>query len=136
MTDLLTLNDFWKLAWDRDALEDGLRKDISSIPDSPIVGGNMLLALKREQQMKKDTQSSLNQFMHWATEEKIAGLQALLDAPYYRFSEEHDWNYEYYKKEIAVALSASARIRKDELTEVWSRSIGRRVYPSLIIDRI
>lgn len=136
MTDLITLNDFWKLAWDRDALLDELRKDISGVPDSPIVRVKVLQELQREQQMKKDPQSSLNQFIQWATEERLAGLQALLDAGDYYFGEEHDLGYEYYKKEIAVAFSASLSSRKAEITEIWSRSIGRRVYPSRIMDKL
>lgn len=136
ITDLITLNDFWKLAWDRDALSDELRKDISGVSDSPTVAVNMLQGLQREQQIKKDPKSSLNQFMQWATVEKLAGLLALQDAEYYCFSEEHDWGYESYKKELAVAFSASSQIRMTEVSEIWSRSIGRRSYPSRIIGKL
>ncbi|QQN35143.1 hypothetical protein JHW33_00365 [Rahnella aceris] len=136
MTDLITLNDFWKLAWDRDVLSDELRNDISGNSASAIVPVSLLQELNHELHMMKDTQSSLDQFMQWATEERIAGLQALLDARNYRFSEEHDWRYEYYKKEIVSAFSASPQSREVEITEIWSRSIERRDYPSRIIDRL
>lgn len=136
MPDLLTLNYFWKLAWDRDALEDELRNDISGVTTSQIVPANMQQVLQREQQVKKDPQSSLNQFMRWATVERLAGLQALLDAGDYCFSEEHDSRNEFFKTELTSALSASPQNRRNEITEIWSRSIGRRVYPSRIMDKL
>lgn len=136
MADLITLNDFWKLAWDRDALSDELRNDISGITASQSVPVNMLLALKREQQVKKDAQSSLNHFRQWATEDRLAGLQALQDAGYYCFSEEHDSRYESYKKELTSVFSASPQSRMADITEIWSRSIGRRSYPSHIISKL
>lgn len=134
VADLITLNNFWKLAWDRDALSGELRNDISGISTSAIVPVNLLQELKHEVQMRKDTRSSLNQFMQWATEDRMAGLQALLDGRDYCFGEEHDWRYEYYKKEMVAAFSASPRSREAEITEIWSRSIGGRGYPSRIIN--
>lgn len=133
MTDLITLNDFWKLAWDRDALSDELHNDISGITASESVPVTMLQALKRELQVKKDTQSSLNQFMEWATEDRLAGLQALLDAGGYRFGEEHDNRYASYRKQLTAAFSGSSQERRDEISDIWTHSIGRRDYPSRII---
>jgi len=136
IADLITLNDFWKLAWDRDALSDELRADISGFSPSPIVPVSPMQGLNHELQVMKDTRSSVNQFKQWATAEKLAGLQTLLDAGDYCFSEEHDSCYESYKKEVELAFSASPRSRMAEINEVWSRSIGRRAYPSRIIGKL
>lgn len=136
MTDLISLNNFWKLAWDRDALSDELRDDISGKTTSQIVPVNMQQALQSEMQVKKDTLSSANHFIQWATEEKLAGLKALLDAGDYHFSEEHDRRYEFYKTELTSVFSASPQNRNDEIMEIWSHSIGRRIYPSRIISRL
>lgn len=133
MNDLRALNDFWKLAWDRDALSDELRNHISGITASQIEPVTMQQALNREQQVKKDTQSSLNQFMQWATEDRLAGLQALLDAGGYLFGEEHDKCYASYKTELTAAFSGSSQERRDEISDIWTHSIGRRDYPSRII---
>lgn len=135
-SDLNTLNDCWKLAWNRDALADELRKDISGVTDSPLVPINLMQDLHREVDMLKDTRSSLEQFILWATEERLAGLQALLDASLFRFSEEYDNQFEHYKKETKVAFSSSSRLREADITEVWSQSIGRRNYPSRIIAKL
>lgn len=134
--DLNALNDFWKLAWHRDALADELRKEIAGIADSPIVPVNLLQELDFEVNAMKDAQSSLEQFMLWATEERLAGLQALLDASLYRFSEEYDNQYEMYKKEVMTAFSGSSRLREAEITEIWTHSIGRRGYPSRVIGKL
>ncbi|CAM8681441.1 MULTISPECIES: hypothetical protein [Leclercia] len=136
MADLITLNDFWKVAWDRDALSDELRDDISGISTSPVVPVSPMQGLNHELQVTKDTRTSFNQFKQWATAEKLAGLQALLDAGDYCFSEEHDSCYESYKKEVEVAFSSSQRSRMAEIKEVWLRSVGRRAYPSRIIDKL
>lgn len=134
--DLNHLNELWKLAWDRDALADELHKDISGVTDSPIVPVNLLQELHSEVNVMRDTRTSIEQFILWATEERLAGLQALLDASLYRFSEEHDNHYELYKKEAVVAFSASSRLREGEITGIWSGSIGRRNYPSRIISKL
>lgn len=136
VTDLYTLNDFWKLAWDRDALSAELRNDISGITATRIVPANLLQELERELQAEKDPQLSLNQFMVWATIERLAGLLALLDAGEYLFGEEHDSRYEVYRKELTLVFSASHQIRRAEITEIWSHSIGRRFYPSHIIRKL
>jgi hypothetical protein len=136
MTDLITLNDFWKLAWDRDALSDELRNDISGTTALQRAPVTMQQTLNHEQQVKKDQQSSLNQFMQWATEDRLAGLQALLDAGVYRFGEEHDSRYESYKTELTSVFSASSQSRRADITDIWSRSIGRCAYPSRIISKL
>ncbi len=89
MSDLLTLNDFWKVAWDRDALENELRNDISGVTDIPVVPVNLVEKMKHEIKMMRDTKSSFASFMQWATAERVAGLQALMDVRSFRFSEEH-----------------------------------------------
>lgn len=136
MCDLLTPNDFWKMAWDRDALENELRNDISGVTDSPVVPVNLLEETKHEIKMMRDTKSSLASFIQWATAERVAGLQALMDIRDFRFSEEHDRRYEYYKKDLTAAFSGTAQARDDELSEIWSRIIGRRNYPSRVIDSL
>ncbi|EMM6517260.1 hypothetical protein RVV74_003967 [Enterobacter ludwigii] len=136
MTDLITLNDVWKMAWDRDALKDELRNDISSVSDSPIKPVSLLEATKHEIKMMKDTKSSLTHFVQWSTAERLAGLQALMDARGYRFSEEHDSRYEYYKEELTAAFSGSPRALDAEISEIWSRSIGSRNFPSRLIDNL
>lgn len=136
MTDLITLIDVWKMAWDRDALKDELRNDISSVSDSPIKPVSLLEATKHEIKMMRDTKSSLASFMQWATAERVAGLQALMDIRRFHFSEEHDRRYEYYKKEVTAAFSGSAQALEAELSEIWSQSIGRRNYPSHVIDSL
>lgn len=136
VSDLLTLNDFWKLAWDRDALEDELRNDISGVTDSPVVPVNLLEEMKQEIKMMRDTKSSFASFMQWATAERVAGLQALMDARSFRFSEEHVSRYEYYKEELAAAFSGTDQALEAELSEAWSQSIGRRNYPSRVIDSL
>ncbi|SAF71719.1 hypothetical protein [Enterobacter kobei] len=136
MTDLLTLNDFWKLAWDRDALEEELRNDISGVTDSPIVPVNLLEEMKHEIKMMRDTTSSFANFMQWATAERVAGLLALMDSRGFRFSEEHESRYEYYKEELTAAFSSTAQILDAELSEIWSQSIGRRSYPSRVINSL
>lgn len=136
MSDLLTLNDFWKVAWDRDALEDELRNDISGVTDIPVVPVNLLEKMKHEIKMMRDTKSSFASFMQWATAERVAGLQALMDVRSFRFSEEHDRRYEYYKEELTAAFSGTAQAIDAELAEIWSQSIGRRNYPSRVIDSL
>jgi len=136
VTDLYTLNDFWKLAWDREALSAELRNDISGITATRIVPANLLQELERELQAEKDPQVSLSQFMEWATIDRLAGLQALLDAGEYVFGEEHDSRYEAYRKELTSVFSASDQIRRAEITEIWSHSIGQRFYPSHIIRKL
>ncbi|EOE6289347.1 hypothetical protein ACOJMV_003586 [Salmonella enterica] len=136
MSDLLTLNDFWKVAWDRDALEDELRNDISGVTDTPVVPVNLLEEVKHEIKMMRDTKSSFVSFMQWATAERVAGLQALMDVRSFHFSEEHDRRYEYYKEELTAAFSATAQAIDAELSEIWSQSIGRRNYPSRVIDSL
>lgn len=133
MNDLLTLNDFWKVAWDRDALEDELRNDISGVTDIPVVPVNLLEKMKHEIKMMRDTKSSFASFMQWATAERVAGLQALMDVRSFRFSEEHDRRYEYYKEELTAAFSGTAQAIDAELAEIWSQSIGQRNYPSRVI---
>ncbi|HDH7817940.1 hypothetical protein [Klebsiella grimontii] len=134
IVDLNTLNDVWKMVWDRDALVDELRKDISGVTASPIIPVNLLQDTKREILMQKDTKASFAQFMQWATKERLAGLLALMDARDYRFSEEHDSSYEYYKDELTAAFSGSPQARDAEISEIWFHSIARRNYPSRIID--
>ncbi|NNS10233.1 hypothetical protein HHI26_25370, partial [Erwinia sp. JH02] len=134
--DLNDLNEFWKLAWDRDALADELRKDISGFTDSPVIPVNLRQEVYREVDMMKDTPSSIEQFILWATEERLAGLQALLHSSRYMFSEEHDNHYEHYKRGVVAAFSASSRLREAEITDIWSGSIGRRNYPSRIIFKL
>lgn len=136
MSDLLTLNEFWKVAWDMDVMEDELRNDISGVTGSPVVPVNLLEKLKHEIKMMRDTKSSLASFMQWATAERVAGLQALMDIRRFHFSEEHDRRYEYYKKELTAAFSGSAQALDAELSEIWSQSIGRRNYPSHVIDSL
>ncbi|ECV2340829.1 hypothetical protein DTI15_23850, partial [Salmonella enterica subsp. enterica serovar Amager] len=136
MSDLLTLNDFWKVAWDRDALENELRNDISGVTDIPVVPVNLVEKMKHEIKMMRDTKSSFASFMQWATAERVAGLQALMDVRSFRFSEEHDRRYEYYKEELTAAFSGTAQAIDAELAEIWSQSIGRRNYPSRVIDSL
>lgn len=136
MSDLLTLNDFWKVAWDRDALENELRNDISGVTDIPVVPVNLVEKMKHEIKMMRDTESSFASFMQWATAERVAGLQALMDVRSFRFSEEHDRRYEYYKEELTAAFSGTAQAIDAELAEIWSQSIGRRNYPSRVIDSL
>ena len=136
MSDLLTLNDFWKVAWDRDALENELRNDISRVTDIPVVPVNLVEKMKHEIKMMRDTKSSFASFMQWATAERVAGLQALMDVRSFRFSEEHDRRYEYYKEELTAAFSGTAQAIDAELAEIWSQSIGRRNYPSRVIDSL
>lgn len=134
--DLIALNDIWKLAWDRDALVDELREDISGVQDTPMVPVSLYQELLREQQVQQDTQSSLHHFMQWATAERLAGLQALLDAGDYFFCEEHDLRYEWYRTEMTEVFTASPDIRDEDIAEVWSRSVGRRSYPTRVIDKL
>ncbi|EOU5204855.1 MULTISPECIES: hypothetical protein [Enterobacteriaceae] len=136
ISDLLTLNEYWKVAWDRDALEEELRNDISGVTDSPVVPINLLKEIKHEIKMMKDTKSSFASFMQWATIERVAGLQALMDIRSFRFSEEHDSCYEYYKEEMTVAFSGTTQALDAELSAIWSQSIGRRNYPSRVIDSL
>lgn len=136
MSDLLTLNDFWKVAWDRDALENELRNDISGVTDIPVVPVNLVEKMKHEIKMMRDTKSSFASFMQWATAERVAGLQALMDVRSFRFSEEHDRRYEYYKEELTAAFSGTAQAIDAELAEIWAQSIGRRNYPSRVIDSL
>lgn len=136
MADLLTLSDCWKLAWDRDALEDELRNDIAGVTDSPGVPMHLLEVTTHEIAMMRDTRSSFARFMQWATAERVAGLQALMDTRDFRFSEEHDRRYEYYKEELTAAFSGTAQALEAELSENWSRSIGRSNYPSRVIDSL
>lgn len=136
MDDLLTLNDFWKLAWDRDALEDELRNDISGVTDSRRVPVSLREMMEDEIKMMRDTKSSLASFIQWATAERVAGLQALMDIRGFRFSEEHDSRYEYYKEELTAAFSGTAQALDAELAEIWSQSIGLRDYPSRVIDNL
>lgn len=136
MSDLLILNDFWKVAWDRDALEDELRNDISGVTDTPVVPVNLFEEMMHEMKMMRDTKSSLASFMQWATPERVAGLQALMEVRSFRFSEEHDRCYEYYKEELTAAFSDTAQAIEAELSEIWSQSIGGRNYPSRVIDNL
>ncbi|MBF9773366.1 hypothetical protein [Enterobacter asburiae] len=133
MTDLIALNDFWKVAWDRDALSDELHNDLSGITASQIVPVIMQQELDREQKVKKYSLLSRWFFMQWATPERLAGLKALLHAGEYCFTEEHDSRYECYKIELTSVFSGSSRSRRAEITEFWFRSIGLRTYPSRII---
>ena len=92
--------------------------------------------MKHEIKMMRDTKSSFASFMQWATAERVAGLQALMDVRSFRFSEEHDRRYEYYKEELTAAFSGTAQAIDAELAEIWSQSIGRRNYPSRVIDSL
>ncbi|MFO3759103.1 hypothetical protein [Klebsiella aerogenes] len=136
MSDLLILNDCWKMAWDRDALEDKLRNDISGVTDTQVVPVILLEEMKHEINMMRDTKSSFASFMQWATPERVAGLQALMEVRSFRFSEEHDRCYEYYKAELTAAFSGTAQVIDAELSEIWSQSIGRRNYPSRVINSL
>ncbi|WP_200816277.1 hypothetical protein [Escherichia coli] len=97
---------------------------------------NLLKEIKHEIKMMKDTKSSFASFMQWATIERVAGLQALMDIRSFRFSEEHDSCYEYYKEEMTVAFSGTTQALDAELSAIWSQSIGRRNYPSRVIDSL
>jgi len=134
LTDLITLNNCWKLAWDRDALLEELRNDISGANASTVEPVNLKQALEHELQMMKDTRSSLDQFRQWATENRLAGLQALFEARSFLFCEEYDLHYEYYKKDVVMAFSASSQSRDEEIEAAWSRSIGRPNFPSRLIN--
>lgn len=133
MTDLITLNDLWKLAWDRDALSQELRNDISGAAAPKTETLSMRQIIEHELRMKKDTKSSFAQFLQWATPERLAGLLSLMDARDYCFSEEHDMGYESYKEEMNAAFSGNSQALEAELSEIWSQSIGRRTYPSRVI---
>lgn len=131
--DLMVLNELWKREWNRDALASALREDIDGVSASPIRFETMQQTFEREQQVRKAVLSSLDDFTQWATEEKLAGLQALLDAGGYSWCEEHDRRFEWYRPQMADILSASPQQRDVELTDIWSRSIGRPTYPSFLI---
>lgn len=133
MTDLLFLNDCWKLAWDRDALEDELRSAISGVAGSSMKPANLKEVIDLEMKMMKDTESSIAHFKQWATVERLAGLLALMDARDFHFSEEHDQRYEYHKEFITSDFSGSAEAINAEICTIWSQSIYRRSYPSRII---
>lgn len=132
MTDLLFLNDCWKLAWDRDALEDELRSAISGVSGSSIKPTILQEVFVLEMKMMKDTESSIACFKQWVTAERLAGLLALIDARGFLFSEEHDKCYEDNKKWMTSIFSGSVEDLNAELSRMWE-SIFRRNYPSRVI---
>lgn len=116
--DLIVLNDLWKREWNRDALASELRKDIDGVSASPITTVSMLQELEREQQVRISGSSSFSDFTQWATEEKLAGLLALMEARGYSLCEEHDRQYEWYRPQMAEILSGSLQNREVELAEI------------------
>lgn len=136
MPDLIMLNDFWKMAWNRDVLKIDLREnvdDCKAVPVQPVV---VMQIIDTELQARKDPQASLACFRQWATAEKLAGLQALLDSGEFLFCEEHDKRYEKYLSDMTNELASSPAGFNEEVSEIWSRTIGSPGYPVRITDRL
>ncbi len=95
--DMVALNDFWKLAWRRDALESELRDDIYGSEEARMQPVIMTEVIQEESQAKLNFAASVSNFQRWATEDKLAGLQALMEAGSYVFCEEHDRRFAFYK---------------------------------------
>ncbi|WP_210478293.1 hypothetical protein [Pantoea ananatis] len=134
--DLVALNDFWKLAWNRDALENELRDDIfgrEEVRMQPVV---MSQAIRREIQAKMDFAASIKNFRRWATVERLAGLQALMEIGSYDLCEEHDRRYAFHVKEMESLFSQSSQSCHETADEIWSSTVGRAAYPSRVIDRL
>lgn len=134
--DLNALNDCWNLAWDRKTLKSQLSDDIYGRDFRQLNLADLIHESQCEILGKKDFPASQNSFRQWATEEKLAGLQALLEGGRCVYSEEYDWRFENYKTEMAVVFSASAEELNEEIDDIWARTVGRQSYPSRIIDAL
>jgi hypothetical protein len=134
--DMVALNDFWKLAWSRDVLESELRDDIYGSEESrmqPVIWGAVI---HEESKAKLNFAASVSNFQRWATEDKLAGLQALMETGSYVFCEEHDRRHAFYKNEMAEIYAQSSQVRIDKISEIWSFTVGIPSYPSRVIGKL
>jgi len=133
VADLNMLNDFWKMAWNRNVLERDERDASAAVLVQPAV---MTQITDIELQARKDPKASLASFRQWATVEKLAGLQALMDSGGFIFCEEHDRRYKECLAQMTEELAASPVGFDEEISEIWARTIGRPGYPDRITERL
>lgn len=134
--DLSWLNDCWKLAWKPDVLERELRENIDGGSSGPVLPVTMLQVINTELHARNDPRASLAAFRQWATMEKLAGLQALLDAGGFTFCEDHDRIYERYLKQMTEEFASSSAGFDEEVSDIWSRTLGRPSYPVRMAERL